>query len=1455
MPFQLILTVEYHTDTQWRWVLSDAAGRFLADQEVALDPADPVYESFENLPYRLSYYENVRAADEVMAELGRWMGAKIFGAVGEKLLTYKPSPACVVQVRVPPAAQSLLFRPFELAYLDGKSLAERGYRLVYTVAHEPDHQPGSAAPQASNQQEPLRMLGVFSLPRDAKPLNLRQERYRLQQLMREFVQTRGRAVELRLLQYGATRELLENCLQEAPGWDVMHFSGHGLEGELILEKPDGTADTIDADELTELLRPASERLKLLTLSACYSGAADIRAARAQIGLENPPASETAPALTTTVLPSLGQRLAEELDCAVLAMRYPVPDNFATELALTLYDRMLEKKQPLPQALQLALADALHPRHDPQRPTFSRVTPLLFGARAADLRLLAPPRPPMFVLPQTGLFHFPPVPERFVGRLMPILRAREVLAPESDKTGMLFYGMAGAGKTACALELAYGYDPQNLERFTAFVWHKAPEEGHEIADSLTQLALSMEKQLPGLELVGLMDDPEAFKRKALPRLRGLLQDYAILLVIDNLEGLLTAQDNWRDPRWGELLSVLLDHNGLSRLVLTSRRQPAALTNHSRLQVDAIHALSFPESVILARALPNLKKLFKDATEREKLQRILRAAQGHPKLLELADAMAADPAALEAHLARDENASGGADTTRMAFFESGQSDRAEAVFVQELRRWTEGVAQNLSTTARLLAQFLARLEDADRALDIVQIIWENFLKRLTGERGEEKQPAPEPALAQAQAALGEPGLGLDAALSQLAQAGLIEVETITSQEREITAESLQTLLPILAAQNAEVAALLADPQGINMQALLPHIQAALANPSDPALQAWIDNQRSTITQFHIHPGVAEALRSPLLAISNVIDIEMGAYFISIFQHGIKTEMQGGGRLVVEGARPAAPYLLRIQRWEDAARLLEHMIIRDTSPATLALAIPLLRYIVEKTRGTERELIVAGVLANALLKAGRYAEAEKMERDRIARCVEQDDYQRASAASGKLFNLLLATSRFEEALQTAEETASYTNRAGLGPWTQLSAEAIRLQALNALGRYAEVLAAVEQHRTQMKDLPEESNAEETASPWNVRESMLDTGRSAALGLEQWETALGLNAEQVEYKHKRGANELEIARSRFNDYGPLLRLRRYREVRALLEYCRTVFDRVNAVYQLSVVYGALASLEDDENHPASAARFGQTALRYSYQAGRPDHCAIGHNNLANYIERAEGGAPDAVLAHRLAAGAISLQTSSGFLSTTIHNLARSPLPPVPLSFAQVCAIVEQIEGVRFQQLFAQLPKRAPDGDAAIQAVWQMAKDEAAKMNKRAQLEAVLADLPEAVREALSSGDEEKFVAAVARLPLEQQRAVMAALETDAEQTEDEANRQMQEVLLNSEPLLQSIAAVVRGNPQLRAEVEEVLPQLEANGWHIADAVRRIWAGERDRATLTAGLDEQDTALVRRVLELVETP
>ncbi len=132
-----------------------------------------------------------------------------------------------------------------------------------------------------------------------------------------------------------------------------------------------------------------------------------RAAVRQEGAEGAELAETA----GTALPGLAQALSQRLDCAALAMRYPVGDAFATELMLALYDKLLDKRRPLPAALHLALDDALEA--DIPKPPLSPATPILVGVRAAELQLAPPPQEAQtFALPTVGLsIAFPPEPAR------------------------------------------------------------------------------------------------------------------------------------------------------------------------------------------------------------------------------------------------------------------------------------------------------------------------------------------------------------------------------------------------------------------------------------------------------------------------------------------------------------------------------------------------------------------------------------------------------------------------------------------------------------------------------------------------------------------------------------------------------------------------------------------------------------------------------------------------------------------------------------------------------------------------------------------------------------------------------------------------------------------------------------------------------------------------------------
>ena len=185
---------------------------------------------------------------------------------------------------------------------------------------------------------------------------------------------------------------------------------------------------------------------------------------------------------------------------------------------------------------------------------------------------------------------------------------------------------------------------------------------------------------------------------------------------------------------------------------------------------------------------------------------------------------------------------------------------------------------------------------------------------------------------------------------------------------------------------------------------------------------------------------------------------------------------------------------------------------------------------------------------------AAAEARLRTAMADAAARGDYRAASVAAGRLIDLCRDGGRLAEALDLAEQKAGYTRQAGLGPWTQLGDEVRRLQVLTAMGQARQVLDEVTRLRARMATLPATRGPDETVTPWNVREVLLDTGRDAALLLGRWDDALDLNADLVASMRDRRAPATDIARARFNDYGPLLRLGRTEEALAVLLDCRQV-------------------------------------------------------------------------------------------------------------------------------------------------------------------------------------------------------------------------------------------------------------------------------------------------------------
>ncbi|MCX6626177.1 MAG: CHAT domain-containing protein, partial [Candidatus Solibacter sp.] len=560
--------------------------------------------------------------------------------------------------------------------------------------------------------ERLRILAVFSLPVDANALNLRQERYELARTIRAIGQ-QGRAIDLRVLQYGVTRDSLKQILEEGEGWDVVHFSGHGLEAHLVLEKADGTLDPVPSNDLVKLLRPARGRLKWVTLSACLSAAATVEETLAWLGVE--PKRGPADIVAGGELQTVARALVQSLDCAVLAMRYPVGDRFAIDLGRGLFEGVLEKKQSLARALQVALPEAAK---GPEASADAVATPTLFGRYAAELELRVPEGEAPVRL---GLAHFPDEPERFVGRVGLLTKARGAMARESDSTGVLFHGMSGGGKTACALELAHQY--QNIDRFRHFLWFEAPKGDSEISGALAGFARQWDIQVdvPEVSLMAMANADDAKFAANLPRLSRFLEQRSVLMVLDNLESLVRENGQWRDPQWEKLMAALVNHRGQSRVVLTSRIRPQP---HNPLVLELpVHSLSLQEAALLARQSPNLGALLRDPNHRALVHRTLKLVQGHPELLRLAEAQAGSPEGLTGHLDRAEAAGTAGAPELEAFFGTGESALEPGEFLSALYGWTRSVAGTLTEEARVLFYRLCCLEEEDREERIIKGIWGN------------------------------------------------------------------------------------------------------------------------------------------------------------------------------------------------------------------------------------------------------------------------------------------------------------------------------------------------------------------------------------------------------------------------------------------------------------------------------------------------------------------------------------------------------------------------------------------------------------------------------------------------------------------------------------------------------------------------------------------------------------
>jgi hypothetical protein len=264
-------------------------------------------------------------------------------------------------------------------------------------------------------EPPLRILAVGASPEGLRPLDLRKEARRLEELNQS-----APGVKIQFMDHasaGAVREALSEDT-----YNVLHFMGHGTfdaatgEGMLAFERSNGTPDLVSGKAFATKLRDLRS-LGVVMLNACET-------ARASHQAGGSPFRGVATALVLGGVP------------AVIAMQRPISDAAAIGFSGAFY-RHLARGDSIDQAL----TEGRHAIHSAQPEGFEWATPVLF------LRM---PEGQVFVA-RSASSPEPMAPRSPAPESQPI----EIVPPRrSSGRGWMLKTAAGAGGAALVLFALY-----------------------------------------------------------------------------------------------------------------------------------------------------------------------------------------------------------------------------------------------------------------------------------------------------------------------------------------------------------------------------------------------------------------------------------------------------------------------------------------------------------------------------------------------------------------------------------------------------------------------------------------------------------------------------------------------------------------------------------------------------------------------------------------------------------------------------------------------------------------------------------------------------------------------------------------------------------------------------------------------------------------------------------------
>lgn len=1260
-------------------------------------------QAWFDLSAYLQHYVEPQLQEAEIARIGVQIAEELLGEDLFRAL-WQPSSQRTLRVQLPaagedenPLAAQLARVPWEIARPDTRAgtLTERN--LLVRVVHS--MQSPASRPLQLGADECLRVLCVFAEARGSRPLALRREREDLRRLFAREIGARRR-VSIDFLSNGVTRERLIDRIRDRGGYHIVHWSGHGHVNLLELAGADGQPDLLSGDELLALFTRHGGGVlpSLCVLSACHSGGiATLRtwqeffaAARGK-PLVEPPVREAgaqgreaderairideAPGYTGTA-----HALLQGGVPAVVAMRYPVGDDYARELGLRLYRHLLADTRPKPveTALTLARQELAQAARGASREAFKPgdvATPVLYGADRVDLRVSEGEcrDQPMLARALHAIAELQPDMHRhFVGRTW------ELAALGSDFIGhrrdaevtpvAQITGLGGMGKTALAAELI---DTQ-ADRFTWVLSYQAKPNALDLDATLRDIHRRLSGELGRYHAHIRAHPADAIHRErgegfdARDRLDRLLDNLLralaaepMLLVFDNFETHLGTdpvaggeghEPRWvcTDPDWDHALRRLAE--GLrgtpSRLLVTSRRPLAALAAARRV---ALGPLPAAEAVLFVREHPALAALLRsaDADDRQIVQRMLAASRFHPLLLDRLARLAAEPdqrARLDQALAALEGDHHRADLVDL--LAGGAADRqVEAAYLED------------ALVASLDALIAAAHPDARRLLWMVALgngPVEPALLAAVWQGREDKETQMLRAL---KAMLADPdGLPPEkrAQLAALPAEVLAALDALPPAPRPGPAPTphLRELLALGLLDQAAAGAVAPSGPGLGDGLLSAHELVR------ERIQAWM----------HAHPSDLDGLTE------NDVRLGYAGRLAAVFE-GLQT--QNFDR-ALDAAYRAVLLLLQAGAYQRLGAIASTLVISAGRPELSRALIPILQEaIAQAPEGEARwtlNLIVADALRNTgddvRQSLGFYAEAERLARavadgeasddDGALTPAQRQAWADLAAIYGNWALALGTTGNLGAAAARRRDSAVAEGRAGRPEVHIVGSELEGLRIEIMQGRVEAAWPGIEARLQRVAEWWRASRAGEAVAAAPDPDSLarayvaaLDIAKDACYARQDWPAALPLIDTIIEVKGALQRPEVDRAGDRMNRANVLVKLGRIPEARSEMEDCLALFADDPAGRARAL--GSLADLHDEAGDVAQAIVQERRALALRATLPDPGERAGSHNNLAIYLQRAgEPSGIDEAVGHQLAALVYRLVAGFGdHLQTSLRNYA----------------------------------------------------------------------------------------------------------------------------------------------------------------------------------------------------------